>query len=155
MIGRRGDVGSGVQILGSIPCRRLDIRDIRVGSGVSFEYHLDNETVDDFAALTCDRSPIHMSAEAAAHRGLPGRVAHGMLVSSVCSTVVGMFLPGESALLISLQVNYIEPVLTPARLLLSAKVVQVSAAARSLRLSVVVTDRGLKVCHATIGVLLN
>jgi len=57
---------------------------VRVGDWLETgEARITAELIDGFAGLCGDRFEIHMSDDAAARHGFPGRVAHGLLVLSV------------------------------------------------------------------------
>ena len=51
-----------------------------------------------FAALSGDHNPLHVDAAFARQTSFQKPVAHGMLLASYVSTLVGMHLPGPGAL---------------------------------------------------------
>jgi len=89
---------------------KLTIDEISEGDEFSFEALIEEEMVDHFARLSGDCSPIHVEQEFAKSRGFKGRVVHGVLVTSLLSRLVGMHLPGENALLQSMNIQFINPV---------------------------------------------
>ena len=50
--------------------------------------------LEQFVSLSGDRSPIHVSDQAARDLGFQGRVVHGLLLGSLVSGLVGVELPG-------------------------------------------------------------
>lgn len=44
--------------------------------------HFDAAMVESFAEVSADPNPIHLDAEVAVARGLPGRIVHGMLIAA-------------------------------------------------------------------------
>ncbi|MEN8195511.1 MAG: MaoC family dehydratase [Pseudomonadota bacterium] len=74
---------------GKSPGRRLaagshGFSDVTVGDWLETgETQITAALIDGFANLCGDRFEIHMSDDAAARHGFPGRVAHGLLVLSV------------------------------------------------------------------------
>jgi 3-hydroxybutyryl-CoA dehydratase len=62
--------------------------------------------IDQFVALSGDNSPIHTTDRAAQGHGFPARVAHGMLLGSLVSGVIGTELPGERGLLHEVQLSF-------------------------------------------------
>lgn len=70
----------------------------------------------DAAVLTGDRNPLHMDSEYAATTRFGERIAHGMLVASYFSALVGMYLPGRRTLLPSQEVKFVKPVRPSARI---------------------------------------
>jgi 3-hydroxybutyryl-CoA dehydratase len=67
------------------------------------------DMIDRFAALSGDTSPIHMSDAAAQNRKYAARVAHGMLLGSLVSSVLGTQLPGEEGVLQQVQLDFRKP----------------------------------------------
>ncbi|MEO5345961.1 MAG: MaoC family dehydratase N-terminal domain-containing protein [Magnetococcus sp. YQC-9] len=80
------------------------------------------EQIDRFAAVTGDISPLHMDAEFARQRGFNDRVSHGVLTLGFFSQLVGVHLPGENALLQSVNVRFLAPVYPSDRLRIDAVV---------------------------------
>jgi len=89
---------------------RWSFGELFAGMQHTFQVIVTEADVDALAAASGDRSPIHMDAEFARSRGLEGRVVHGVLLSSYASRMVGMHLPGENCLLLSLVSKYPQPV---------------------------------------------
>lgn len=83
---------------------------IALGEEVSFGRVIGAQEVNAFAALTGDWNPLHMDSEYAASTRFGERIAHGMLVASYFSALVGMYLPGRRALLLSQEVKFVKPV---------------------------------------------
>lgn len=48
---------------------------------------VDSTLLERFAVIARDPNPIHLDAEAAKKRGLPGRIAHGMLIAAALERV--------------------------------------------------------------------
>ncbi|MBM3776036.1 MAG: acyl dehydratase, partial [Acidobacteria bacterium] len=57
------------------------------------------DLIDRFVLLSGDNSAIHVDDAAARARGFRGRVAHGMLLGSLVSAVIGTELPGHIGVL--------------------------------------------------------
>lgn len=121
----------------------LGTSDLSVGDWVAFDVRFNADEVDEFARVTGDKSPIHVSESYARAAGLPARVVHGMLVVSYVSTFVGMFLPGRRAMLMSEKFDFVKPVPVGATVTLSARVSQVSPATNAVTLSIAGVCRGL------------
>ena len=83
---------------------------IQVGEEASFSHVIGDSEVAAFAVLTGDCNPLHMDPEYAAATQFGGRIAHGMLVASYFSTLIGMYLPGRRAVMLSQEVRYAKPV---------------------------------------------
>lgn len=57
-----------------------------------------NEQVSAYADASGDRNPIHLDDDFARSVGLPGRIAHGMLVMGIAGTVAAEAAGGGSRL---------------------------------------------------------
>lgn len=78
--------------------RELAMDDIHVGDTASFSRTWDEEDVTSFANLSGDTNPLHVDKDYAATTVFKKRVVHGMLLGSLCSRFVGMYLPGKRCL---------------------------------------------------------
>lgn len=114
--------------------RKLSWQDLQPGLSASFDITLTAQMLDDFAERSGDFSPIHVSHEAAVASGFPGRVAHGLLTSSFYSTLVGMYLPGEHALLQAIDVRFLQPAFATDKLQVAGEITGLSEAVRAVRM---------------------
>ena len=130
-------------MLGPQDSRRLTLAELAEGDWIAFDVVLSEEIVLAFAGLTGDHSPIHVDPQYARTIGLPGCVVHGMLAASFLSTIVGMFLPGRRSLLVSQKVDFVAPIPVGVTVSVSARLVQVSEAARAVTLQFRVFHGGL------------
>ena len=80
--------------------------DISIGLEEQFSVVVDEEKMNYFAKLSGDINPLHMNNDFAKERGFGQRVVYGMLVSSFYSTLVGVYLPGENALLQDISIRF-------------------------------------------------
>jgi len=83
---------------------------IATGEEASFSRVIGESEVAAFAELTGDWNPLHMDSSYAATTQFGERIAHGMLVASYFSSLVGMYLPGRRALFLSHDVQFAKPV---------------------------------------------
>ncbi len=87
--------------------------DVLAASGASREEFTVMVTADmmaQFLSLTGDCNPLHIDADYARGQGFRDRVVYGMLASSLCSTLVGVYLPGRYALLQQVDSQFHKPV---------------------------------------------
>lgn len=110
----------------------LSFDEVRAGDRRQTELKVGSGALEAFAGLTGDVNPLHTDAAFAKGRGFPARVAHGMLVSSYFSALVGTMLPGRDCLLQSAKFDYKRPVLEGETLTFSVEVVQKADAVRVL-----------------------
>lgn len=129
---------------------------LREGLAHSFTTLITEQMVDGFARLSGDVNPLHTDDAFAKALGHPGRMAHGMLVASFFSTLVGLHLPGRHALLHGVDAQFHKPVYPGDQLTVSGEVRHVSVAARQAEIKArIVNQRGETVCKATLKVGLN
>ena len=80
-----------------------------VGQKANFFKKIDSALVNDFAKISGDFNPLHMSDEYASSTNFEKRVCHGMLLASFFSQLVGMYLPGKNSLYFSQTLNFRNP----------------------------------------------
>ena len=102
--------------------RALTMPDIEVGQSISISVVLDRDVVAAFADLTGDISPLHVDEAYGQDCEFDGNVAHGMLLAAYFSTLIGVFLPGRTALLAGLTVDFLQPVLVGSEVTVSVRV---------------------------------
>ncbi len=94
------------------------------------------EDVDAFARLSGDYNPLHMDAEFARRTSFQRRVAHGMIIGSYVSTLVGMHLPGPGALWAQQNFRWRSPVFIGDEISITLKVTHKSEGTRTLNIEV-------------------
>ncbi|EEL77391.1 Dehydratase [Bacillus cereus AH676] len=92
----------------TVPELRYD--EIQVGDQASLTKTITDEDVINFAKLTGDVNPIHILDSFAKTTIFKERIAHGMLVSSFISTILGTKLPGKNTIYLSQNVSFRAPV---------------------------------------------
>jgi len=112
-----------------------------IGQSVVVERHVSLDDVDRFCELSGDTSAIHVDESAAHARNLDGRVAHGVLISSFVSAVIGTELPGDDGIMQSIQMNFRNPVIPPETLVIKAEIIGISAAVGQLTIRVEVRQK--------------
>jgi 3-hydroxybutyryl-CoA dehydratase len=80
------------------------------GQSAELTRTIDDATIRAFAEVTGDRNPIHLDDAYAAGSFFGGRIAHGMLVASLISEVLGTQLPGAGTIYRSQQLKFVAPV---------------------------------------------
>jgi len=83
--------------------------DIALGLKHSFEAVFTPEMMEQFAAISGDRNPLHVDAAYAAQQGYSAPVVFGLMSSSLYSHLVGMYLPGQFALLQGIDIDFNKP----------------------------------------------
>lgn len=86
------------------------IDQLNIGDKAFFEKTVSESDVYLFAGITGDFNPAHVNEVEASGSIFQGRIAHGMLVASFLSTVVGMYLPGPGTILVRQELKFLAPV---------------------------------------------
>ena len=87
----------------------LTFDQIDIGLTKEFDVIITQSLVDDFAKISGDYSPIHMNEEFAKSTKFGRKIVHGMLLASLLSRMVGMYLPGKYALYSSQTLEFHNP----------------------------------------------
>lgn len=117
-------------------CGVADLRldDFAKGQTFCEERCVTEDSVDQFAALSGDHSPLHMDADFARSRGFRTRVAHGLLVGSYISEIIGMHFPGQNSLILTMTLNFREPTYIDDRIRISLEVGHISSGTATIQL---------------------
>ena len=86
------------------------IHELKVGDSASFAKTVTDADVKMFAGITGDFNPVHINKEFAKETMFKDRIAHGMLVGSLFSTILGTQLPGEGAIYVGQELKFTKPV---------------------------------------------
>lgn len=84
--------------------------DLSVGQRTSFTKTITDEDIHAFVDLCGDANPLHVDDEFSGRTFFRGRIAHGLLTSSLLSTAIGMKLPGTGAIYRSQTLEFLGPV---------------------------------------------
>ena len=99
------------------------------------------DLIDRFVDLSGDHSAIHVDDRAAQERGFRGRVAHGMLLGSLVSALVGTELPGDSGVLQQVRLSFRHPCYVGDRLDVRLGFSEYVASVRVLMLDVLIKNQ--------------
>lgn len=127
----------------------LALEDISVGDSASLERVWTEHDVASFAALSGDANPLHMDEAYAASTKFGKRVVHGMLVGSLCSTLVGMHIPGKRCLYLKQDLAFRKPVFIGDKVVATATVSAKSDSTRVLEIRVSIKKEGEEVVGGT------
>jgi acyl dehydratase len=90
--------------------RRLTWEEIEIGTEASFSVDVSAEKVKSFIAVSGDQNPLHQDAAFARARGFVDPLAHGMLLGSFFSALVGTYLPGLYTTYLGQELQFRNPV---------------------------------------------
>ena len=81
-----------------------------VGTRAARSHTITEADITLFADLSGDHNPVHLDAEYAARSPFGQRVAHGSLVASFISAVLGNDLPGPGSIYLGQTLKFLAPV---------------------------------------------
>lgn len=83
---------------------------LSVGDSVSETFSVDAALVEQFAAVVKDLNPLHLDPEAASQSRFGRPIAHGTLIMSFISGLLGQRLPGPGSIYLLQRSEYRAPV---------------------------------------------
>ena len=90
--------------------KSLAMKDLVIGQKVEKEFLVTKETGAAFAEVSQDKNPIHLDGEYAEKTRFGKKIAHGMLMGSYISGMIGMELPGEGTIYMKQELTFLRPV---------------------------------------------
>ena len=88
--------------------KRLKFIDLNVGDIISFERTLLDDDIQKFVGLSGDENPLHIDKDFGEMSIFGNNIVHGMLMASLFSKVVGMYL-GENIIYLSQTLEFRKP----------------------------------------------
>ena len=86
------------------------INEIKLGDTVSHKKVITEKDIEMFGEITGDYNPAHFDEEYASKTIFKKRIAHGMLIGSLFSKLLGTDLPGAGSIYISQTLRFRRPV---------------------------------------------
>lgn len=121
--------------------------ELREGLSEEFEAELTPLMLQDFLRISGDHNPLHADPEFARHAGFRDVVAPGMLVASLYSQLVGVYLPGRYCLLHGIDLDFVKPAFAGDRLRVFGQICHLNQAYRRAELKATI--------HGTNGELIS
>ncbi|NFG60634.1 MaoC family dehydratase [Clostridium sp. CMCC3677] len=97
--------------------------------------------VYNFAGICGDFNPIHIDKEKAKESIFKDRIAHGMLISSFISTILGMYLPGPGTIYLSQKLTFKRPVYIGDTITATATIIEIKNDEKIAKLSTKITNQ--------------
>lgn len=110
--------------LNTVKPKEYNYEDLSEGMTFEFNRTLTTKDLNSFAELTGDYNPLHRDANYAKQKGFNDVVIHGMLSSSLFSTLVGMICPGKKNLYLSQSLNFKNPVYPNMELTIRGRIIK-------------------------------
>jgi len=114
-----------------------------IGEEASLERVIEASDIDAFASVSGDYSSLHVDETYASTTPFEHRVVHGMLLGAYMSSLIGMQLPGKSALLVRESLEFKKPAYIGTKIKVSVKLVSKSEATRLIELATSITSEGV------------
>lgn len=89
----------------------------------SFEVEVSAHDAQSFATISGDWNPLHTDAAYAATTQFGRPILHGAFSAGLVSRMAGMYIPGTDCLLHGMQLKFLQPIVPPARLHVSGRLV--------------------------------
>lgn len=86
------------------------MRDFKIGQTESVTKTITDADIHAYAQLSGDYNPLHVDDDYARQSRFKSRIAHGMLIASLISNILGMKLPGTGGIYVSQQMRFLKPV---------------------------------------------
>lgn len=119
--------------------RDLAYEDISVGDEATFEHSFTDDDVLAFGKLSGDMNPLHLDQKYAETTKFGRPIVYGMLVGSLCSTLLGMYLPGKRCLYLKQDLVFKKPVFVGDPLQVKGTVVSKSDATKIIEVAIVIS----------------
>ena len=110
------------------------INELRVGDTAQIQKTISETDVYLYAGITGDLNPAHLNEEYAKGTFFKTRIAHGMLIAGLISTILGNKLPGPGTIYTQQNVTFLAPVLFGDTITAQAEVVELDVEKNRARL---------------------
>jgi len=104
----------------------FEFKDLEEGMSREIDCSVSEEQLDNYIEITGDRNPLHVSNEYSIENGFPGRLVHGSLIEGFMSTLIGVHLPGDNSLLLSLDAKFKKPILIDEEFVVKGTISEIS-----------------------------
>lgn len=102
------------------------IKEMTLGQEESLKKIITENDVETFGEITGDYNPAHFDEDYAKTTMFKKRIAHGMLVGSLFSPILGMKLPGPGAIYVNQTLKFTKPVYFGDEITAKVKVVELN-----------------------------
>jgi 3-hydroxybutyryl-CoA dehydratase len=88
----------------------MKIEEFTIGMSASYEQTVTDADIKNFAGISGDKNPVHMSDDYAEKSKFKKRIAHGLMSASYFSALFGTKLPGEGCVYVSQNLTFRKPI---------------------------------------------
>ena len=90
--------------------KAVKFSELEVGMKGTYTKQITQQDIDDFIKICQDVNPIHVDEEFSKNTPMKTKIVHGILVSSLISTVVGTKMPGPGSVWLDQNLRFLAPV---------------------------------------------
>ena len=112
----------------------LNFDQIEIGDSKEFKISITNSMINDFAKISGDFNPLHVDEKYVKSTKFGKKLAHGMLLASFLSQMVGMYLPGKHALYSSQTLEFHNPCFVGDEINVISKVIDKSQSTKIIKI---------------------
>lgn len=116
-----------------------------LGQSASFSKTISEYDIYSFAGICGDFNSVHINKEEAGKSIFKGQIAHGILVSSFISTVLGMYLPGPGTIYLQQNLSFKKPVYIGDTITATVVIEEIENEKGIAKLKTTVTNQNIKV----------
>lgn len=120
-------------------CRDAAFEELALGDQACFGRQWSDADVAAFARLSGDFHPLHVDEAFARDSLFERRIVHGMLVGSLCSTLIGMHLPGKRGLFLEQSLKFLLPVFIGDTVKITGTIVERDERTQVLAIAILIT----------------
>ena len=113
----------------------MDYNEIKIGDDFEKEFIVTDDKVRTFAKISGDDNPLHVNDDFASKTRFGKRIAHGILITSFISKVIGRDFPGDGTIYVSQQVKFKRPVFINDKVTVRIKILEKNDAKKRMILS--------------------
>ncbi len=117
------------------------LEDILLGQKKKFTVKITETMLNNFAEISGDHNPLHMDENYARTTRFGKRLCHGMLLASLFSRMVGMYMPGKNALYFSQSLNFKSPCFINDEVTVECEVLDKSTSSRIITLKTTISNQ--------------
>lgn len=121
------------------------IKEIILGESATFSKTIAESDVYLFAGITGDLNPAHINEVYASQGFFKERIAHGILVSGLISTVLGMYLPGPGSIYLGQELKFLAPVKIGDTITAKTEVIEIEQEKNIIKLKTTCTNQSGKI----------
>ena len=135
--------------------KNLEFDEINIGDTKELYKLIKVSDINEFAKISGDYSSIHMDDDYAKENGFEGRIAHGALLISWLSRIIGMELPGKKSILVEIKNKFFEPMYINDEIKITVEVISKSEATKYISLKSTCKKNKKIIAKGLIGVLIK